>query len=189
MMSTQSAAAGGARTKPTKVLRKQRSYSHPPAAVWVALTDPRAIAEWLMPSTLKVAEQGATFRFCVDPQRGCGGIKHTDVEILEFEPERRLVWSWTTQKADGSMMDPMYITWELGPTPDGGTLLRFEQRGLEALPWIWRKMMTFGWGTMIKSWLPKVAANVGPDGVFTPGARPLSKRCYKVKTLGDEYTY
>jgi len=49
-------------------LRKEAWCPHSPEKVWVAITDPRAIAEWLMPNNFK-AEVGAKFRFEVDPMR------------------------------------------------------------------------------------------------------------------------
>ena len=37
--------------KPTpRVIRKEIFLPHPPEDVWLALTDPQALAEWLMPN-------------------------------------------------------------------------------------------------------------------------------------------
>ena len=52
-----------------------------------------------------------------------------------------------------------------------------------------RPMMTFGWGTRLKRWIPKVLEHVDEGGAFTPGAIPLAKRCYKVRTLGEDMVY
>ena len=37
-------------TNRTITIRKERFYPHPPESVWVALTDPRALAEWFEPN-------------------------------------------------------------------------------------------------------------------------------------------
>lgn len=152
-----------------------------PQQVWVALTDPRAIAEWLMPNNFR-AEPGAKFVFQVDPMPGCNTI--TECEVLELDPPRKLVYSWhpLPNKPGGKRQAPSIVSWTL--TPEGeGTRLVLEHRGVEAMPFFQRWAMVFGWGTMVKRWIPKVARNARVDGSFTPGAIPLEKRCYKHKNL------
>ncbi len=169
-----------------KSFTKSVFYPHSPERVWVALTDPRALAEWLMPNNFE-PRLGCKFRFQTDPQPGCGnGI--TDCEVIEFDPPRRMTWLWTSWLKNNRAGGPMHIEWELAPE-EGGTRLTLRQTGLEVLPWYMRPMMTFGWGTMLKRWVPKVVNNVGNDGSFTPGAIPLNKRCYKVSTLPDDLVY
>lgn len=170
----------------TNEIRKQRRYPYPPERVWVALTDPHALAEWLMPNNF-VPEVGHKFRFHCDPMPGSSGI--TDCEVLELDPPRRMVWSWTIVRAKGKKpLAPMRIEWTLKPD-GGGTLLTLVHSYPENTPrWV-RLSMGFGWGTMVKRWIPKVVENVGEDGSFTPGAIPLKKRCYKVKTVPDSMTY
>ncbi len=164
----------------TKTLRKQAFYPYPPEQVWVALTDPRAIAEWLMPNDFK-AELGHKFQFQTDSMPGC---RHsiTDCEVIELDPPRRLAYTWVSHLGRGPNPRPTTVRWTLH-AEGGGTRLEFEHVGIEVIPLWARLMMRFGWGTMIKRWIPKVARNVGEDGTFTPGAIPLHKRCYKVKTI------
>jgi uncharacterized protein YndB with AHSA1/START domain len=168
---------------PGMVVRKEAWYPHPPSAVWIALTDPRAIAEWLMPNNFR-AEIGAEFRMEVDPAPFCGdGV--TLCKVLELEPERRLVYSWRTPETPGKKpCATTQVAWTLSPER-GGTRLVLEHFGVEAIPLHQRLMMKFGWGTMVKRWIPKVAANVR-DGRFSPGAFPLSKRCYKTSRISPE---
>ncbi len=168
-----------------KELRKERVYDHPPEAVWVALTDPRALAEWLMPNTFK-AEVGCKFEFMTDPHWACGAHR-TECEVLELEPNRRMVWSWTmTDKKKGKTYPPLHITWELSPE-GSGTRLRFTQTGMEGHKRSQMFMMNMGWGYMVKKLIPRLLPNCGADGSFTPGAIPLAKRCYKVKTVPAEF--
>lgn len=169
-----------------KTLRLERNYPYRPEDVWVALTDPRAIAEWLMPNDFKPVV-GHKFRLQVDPMPGCGGLN--ECEVIECEPPRRLAYTWVVVPRDPSKPKPpaMTIRWMLHPEQNR-TRLVFEQTGLEVLTWWERFSMRFGWGTMVKRWLPKVASRV-KGGTFTPGAIPLNKRCYKTKTLSSDLTW
>ncbi len=168
-----------------KIIRKEAVYPYPPEAVWVALTDRRALAEWLMPNDFEPV-RGHKFRFQVDPMMGQCGL--TECEVLEIDPPRRMVWSWVVVKRpDLPRHRPMTITWTLYPEGKG-TRLVLEHVGAEVLSWFNRFAMKMGWGTMVKRWIPKVAGNVR-DGEFTPGAIPLHKRCYKVKTLSKDLTW
>ena len=166
-----------------KVLRKEAVYPYPPEQVWVALTDPRALAEWLMPNDFQPI-LGHIFEFRTDPYFVCTG--RTICRITELDPPRRMAWTWKIVTKEGKRDIPeMLVTWTL--TPEGsGTRLVLEHSGLERAPWWVKFSMGFGWGTMVKSWVRKVAGNV-KNGVFTPGAIPLQKRCYKVSTVPVEY--
>ena len=175
-------------------VRKESWYPHAPEKVWVAITDPRAVAEWLMPNTMR-AEKGAKFRFQVDQMPMMKKMKGvTECEVLECDPPTRFVYSWQIIWSDASAPPhgPMVISWDLTPeTRDGvaGTRLVFEHRGIENIPWLYRFMMSAGWGRMVRTLIPKVAANVSDTGEFTPGVIALKKRCYGVKTVPDDVVY
>lgn len=178
-----SAAPVASTTKKKRVV-KEVVYPYPPEKVWVAITDPRALAEWLMPSTFQHAEVGHEFQFKYDPQRMCKS-NTTNCVVLEVDLHRKMVWGWQFNWG-GHDTGQTTVTFEL--IPEGsGTRLRFEPAGVENIPWMPRNMMRFGWGTMVKRWIPKVLANVGDDGSFTPGAIPLEKRCYKADTIPAEF--
>ena len=165
-----------------KTLRKEVFYAHPVEDVWTALTDPQALAEWLMPNNFEPVV-GKVFRFHVDPMPGFSGIN--ECEVLEVQPPRRLVYSWTPlpKRADAPRPRAMTLVWTLAPAP-GGTTLVLEQSGLETLNLWWRLSMKAGWGRMLKTLLPKVLRNVR-DGRFTPGA--ITRRDYKTKTVPAGY--
>jgi uncharacterized protein YndB with AHSA1/START domain len=166
----------------TKTLRKEAFYPHPVEDVWTALTEPRALAEWLMPNNFEPVV-GHVFRFHVDPMPGFSGI--SECEVLEVEPPRRLVYTWTVlpKRQDAPRPAPMTLVWTLEPAP-GGTHLVLEQRGLESLSLWWRFSMKTGWGRMLRTLLPKVLGHVRRSE-FTPGA--ITKRDYKTTTVPDEY--
>lgn len=170
-----------------RVLRKTAWYPHPVDAVWCALTDPAALAEWLMPNDFE-ARVGHRFVFKTDPMPLCGsGL--TRCEVLELEAPRRMVWSWEHEPKAGKAATPaMRVAWSLREER-GGTRLDLEQRGLEGQGWLIPRLMNFGWGGMMRHFLRKVMGRVSEEGGvwrFEPGAIPLGKRTYKAKTVERE---
>jgi uncharacterized protein YndB with AHSA1/START domain len=165
-------------------LRKEAFYPYPPSTVWTALTDPHALAEWLMPNNFKPIV-GHKFRFEVDPMPGCDPIVRC--EVIEVERPKRLVYTWVPDRTGKVNKRPgtSTLTWTLVPE-GGGTRLILEHVGLEIYPWWQRMMLRFGWGTMVKRWIPKICGNVTADGGFSAGVFPLAKRCYKCQKVSPE---
>jgi uncharacterized protein YndB with AHSA1/START domain len=161
-------------------IRLQREYSYAPQDVWIAITDPHALAEWLMPNDFQPVV-GHKFTFQVDPMPGC--VTETRCEVLEVDAPRRLVYTWLPVAKNGSVpASPSRVAWTLSPIP-GGTRLVLEHTGLEGVfPWWQRLMLRFGWGTIVKRWIPKASGRV-QNGRFVPGLVPLEKRCYKARTI------
>jgi uncharacterized protein YndB with AHSA1/START domain len=165
-------------------IRKENFYPDPPEAVWVALTDPRALAEWLMPNNFK-PEVGHRFYFQTDPMPMCEA--KTECEVIECEPPHRLAYTWLIvwRKQYKTEPQPMVVSWTLTPE-NGGTRLVFEQSPYAGPRAFWTRFsMNLGWGMMHKRLMRKVLANVR-DGAFTPGAIPIEKRCYKARAIPDE---
>ncbi len=163
-----------------KSFRRKAVYKHAVEDVWAALTDPKALAEWLMPVTHFEPKAGARFRFQFDPEKLCPtGI--VDLEILEIDPPRRMVWSWQHRAGEGTKQaPPMRVEWTLVPV-EGGTRLELVQY-YEGQPWSITFAMGMGWRFYLRMYLPKALRNVA-GGVFTPGAIPLAKRAYKAKNM------
>lgn len=152
--------------------------------VWAALTDPKALGEWLMPTTFSAPEVGSRFRFQYDPEFLCpSGI--VDCEVLESDPPRRMTWSWRHRALEGARQAPaMLVEWTLIPV-EGGTRLELVQSQLEGQPWSITFAMGWGWRFYLRKFLPMALANVS-GGVFRPGAIPLSKRAYRATGLPDD---
>lgn len=74
-------------------IRKERFYPHLPEDVWVAITDPHALAEWFEPNDHEPVA-GHEFQFRCDP--GPCGSGTTESKVVEADPPRRLVWSWVS---------------------------------------------------------------------------------------------
>ena len=166
----------------TRTLRLRAVYPHPVDDVWTALTDPRALAEWLMPNNFEPIV-GKVFRFHVDPMPGFSGI--SECVVLAVEPPLRLVYACTgvPKRADLPRPAAMTIVWTLSRV-DGGTALVLEQAGVESLPLWWRPIVWIGWRRMLRTLLPKVLRHV-EDRQFTPGA--IGRRDYRTSTVPEGY--
>jgi uncharacterized protein YndB with AHSA1/START domain len=172
----------------SKSLQKQVTYDHGIESVWTALTDARALAEWMFPNNFK-AEVGHRFRFQIDPMMGTSRWTRHDCMVMEVEPPKKLVYNWVVApaKPDDPPHHPMVLTWTLESLSERSTRLTLQVTGLEFIGFWARFSMKMGWGRMLGTLLPKVLANCdGPR--FTPGAIPLNKRDYRAKTVPEELT-
>ncbi|MCB0130312.1 MAG: SRPBCC domain-containing protein [Caldilineaceae bacterium] len=95
---------------------------HAPEKVWRALSDPRLLAEWLLPVVGFELEPGAAFTFTAQPQPGWDGLVHC--RLLEFELHRMLSYAWVVGDID------TVVTFTLTPTTSG-TRLSLVQSGFK----------------------------------------------------------
>lgn len=169
-----------------KTLRRTAVYPHAVEDVWTGLTDPRALAEWLMPTTFREASVGHRFRFQFDPEHFCtAGV--VECEVLACEPPIRMVWSWQNMAAPGKpQAAPMQVEWRLA-REGAGTRLELIQTGLEGQPWLLPMAMGWGWRFYLRRYLPEVLKHV-TGASFTPGAIPRQRRAYKATHLPPEVT-
>lgn len=138
-------------------IRVEATYPHPPERVWRALTDPQAIAEWLMPNDFQ-PRLGHHFQFRVANAKGWSGV--VDCEVTELSPPRRLAYTWASDKVDTR------VTWTLEPSHEG-TRLVLEHSGFKgAGQFLLRKLiMGPGWQNMLKKKLPQVIDRVTSNGL------------------------
>ena len=94
---------------------------HPVASVWAVLTDAGAISDWLMATRDFRPDVGVRFRLKTRHLSANGWI---DAKVLELDPPRRMVWSWSVN--DGSQ--PTTVTFELEREGEG-TRLRLRHEG------------------------------------------------------------
>jgi uncharacterized protein YndB with AHSA1/START domain len=135
-------------------------------------------------------EVGRIVRFQVDAQGPLTGVM--EGKVLAADRPHKLSYTWVThtkkeQMPPDSPRAPI-VTWTI-ESVDDGSRLTLEHTGIEVMPLIFQLMLRMGWGGMTKRLIPKVLARVREqDGrwVFEPGAIPLQKRCYKVKTIPSE---
>ena len=95
----------------TEAISFELDLRHPPEKVWRALTDPRLLAEWLLPVIDFELEQGAAFTFRTQPVGGWDGI--VNCRMLEIDAPRRLSYAWVV----GNMNT--VVTFRLTPTATG----------------------------------------------------------------------
>jgi uncharacterized protein YndB with AHSA1/START domain len=134
-----------------------------------ALTDPRAIAEWLMPNDFQ-PRLGHRFQFRVANARGWSGV--VDCEVTRIEPYTRLAYTWKSDKVD------TVVEWSLQPTAKG-TRLELVHSGFKGVgQTILRKfMMGPGWSRMLEKVLPGIIDRVSDAG-FAAG--PAKEGCARV---------
>lgn len=105
----------------TDAISFEFDLNHPPEKVWRALTDPKQLAQWLLPVDDLKLERGAAFTFRTDPQPGWDGL--VNCRLLEIEPPRKLSYTWVV----GFGLDTV-VTFTLTPT-DSGTRISLVQSG------------------------------------------------------------
>jgi uncharacterized protein YndB with AHSA1/START domain len=97
-----------------------------PTEVWLALTDPAALAEWLMPVEGFAPVVGQKFTLRAKPVPGWDGVVHC--EVTEVDEPRRLVYTWRGSK----MRKATRVVWQLSAV-DGGTHLRLDHDGFSGI--------------------------------------------------------
>ena len=96
---------------------------HSPQKVWRALTDPKLLAEWLLPVADLELAPGSPFTFKTQAYPGWDGT--VNCRILEIEAQRKLSYTWVV----GDMLDTV-VTFTLTPTASG-TRLSLVQSGFK----------------------------------------------------------
>lgn len=93
-------------------------YPHPPERVWKALTEPRALAAWMMDNDFE-PRLGHKFRFHSHPLPGLETKIYC--EVVELDEPIRLVYTWRTAPT----AEPSLVIWTLTPV-EQGTQLKLE---------------------------------------------------------------
>lgn len=113
---------------------------YPQDEVWLALTDPAALADWLMPVEDFAPIVGQKFTVRAKPMPGWDGIVHC--EVTEVDEPNRLAYTWRGSK----MRDTTTVSWSLS-TVDGGTRLRLDHNGFSGI--LMAFMHRGGWRRML----------------------------------------
>jgi uncharacterized protein YndB with AHSA1/START domain len=111
-------------------------FPHPVEKVWQALTDPDALSVWLMETNF---EPRAGKRFILRGRKVAPGSRGWhECEVLEIEPQCRMVWSWIVNEGEV----PTRVEFRLEEL-DRGTRLTLSHTG-EIDP-IMKSRLTEGW--------------------------------------------
>jgi len=152
-----------------------RDYPHPPAKVWLAVTDPELIPLWT--ATGQGARPvgfapvpGTRFQFVAKPVPGWRGI--IDCEVLDVREPSLLRYSWTD---DGTTT---YVTYRIEPH-NGGTRFTYDHTGFAgAGGFILAKLLGSVRKKMLTTGLPAVLDDLDETGALRTTsalrAKPLS---------------
>lgn len=145
-------------------------FAADPQEVWDGLTDPDALADWLMPNDF-VAEVGRSFTLVPDHPTPWNG----DVEcrVLQLLPPKRMVWSWRSE----GMASPTRVEFVLTPRP-GGTELAFTHGGEVDEPV--GEGLDRGWPDM----LDRLTVAIGRRGKLSEQNKVVVRRLYR-EVMGE----
>ena len=106
-------------------LKMEVFYAYPPERVWQVLTNPQALATWLMENDFE-PRIGHKFRFQQPQFEETGLSGSIECEVIEIDEPKRLSYTWQ----DKLMQQPSIVTWTLTPV-DGGTQLQLKHQVLQ----------------------------------------------------------
>lgn len=101
-----------------------RTYPQPPEKVWRAITEAKAVSQWLMPCDI-APTVGHQFTFQTEPGPGFDGTVRC--EVLIVNPPEEFSYSWR----GGSLST--IVTFTLQPSAQGGTELQLAHTGFSGL--------------------------------------------------------
>lgn len=101
-----------------------RTYPHPVARVWRAVTDAAALGAWL--NEMVDFEPVVGRRFQMRCTRDDGQVDLYHCEVLEIEPRRFMAWSWLLESPE--RREPTRVEFRL-EAADGGTRLEIRHSG------------------------------------------------------------
>ncbi len=139
----------------------------PPERVFQALIDPQQVCQWWTSKECSIEsfalEAKIGGRWCYDTgpsTHSVNGIRkfHCEGEVLEFDPPRRLAYSWIANWHDQPSRHTI-VRWELFPSGNG-TRVKVTHSGLSELPNA-RKDYSGGWPGVVgllKNFLEKPPA-------------------------------
>jgi uncharacterized protein YndB with AHSA1/START domain len=107
-------------------IHRELVMPQPREQVWQAIADSAALADWMFPNDFEPrVGHRFTFRVPGNPKMNFDGLT-VHCEVLECDPPRRLVFSWS---AGGAVVDTR-VTFRLEPDGDG-TRVFFEHAGFD----------------------------------------------------------
>jgi uncharacterized protein YndB with AHSA1/START domain len=143
-------------------IRIVRVYSHPPARVWRAVTDPELVSRWTVtgrggrPVGFRPTV-GTTFQIIGKPLPGWRGIVYG--EVLEVHEPDLLRYSWRGEENGAATT----VTYRIEPQPDG-TRFVFEHTGFTGIGgFFMAKILGAVRTKMLKVGLPAVLADMAKD--------------------------
>ena len=107
----------------TRTLVVERTFPHPQAKLWRALTEGPLLAQWMMKNDFEPVV-GHKFQFRAEPMPNWNGI--VDCEVIAVDPIQSLAYNWGVGGGESGLQWVVHFT--LTPA-EGGTHVRMEQSG------------------------------------------------------------
>lgn len=102
----------------------EEDFAHSVEKVWAAMTERKALGEWLLDTDDFRAEVGCKFDMCCTNDDGTRDVYR--MELLELEAPRRMLWSWVLSgKEDQGLTQVEFTLTEI----EGGTKVTVRHRG------------------------------------------------------------
>ncbi|MBO9152227.1 SRPBCC domain-containing protein [Chitinophaga sp. GCM10012297] len=135
-----------------RAIRHTWFFPHSPERVWEYLTKPELLAQWLMESNFR-PEVGHRFQFHTKPIVKFNFDGNIYCQVLELEPNKKLVYSWKGGNGKGEVSLDSLVTWTLA-AKNGGTELQLVHSGFKGF----RNFMSYiimnqGWLKIAKRFL------------------------------------
>jgi uncharacterized protein YndB with AHSA1/START domain len=112
-----------------KQIKQTWDFSCSPEQVWLYLTEPALMEQWLMKCNFR-PEVGYTFQFTFTESEKNKYAGVVECEVLEVKPPQRLSYTWNGKLKDGSRSFSSIVIWILHPQKDG-TQLELLHKGFE----------------------------------------------------------
>lgn len=139
-----------------RTIRLDVVYPHPPERLWRALTDPRVVSTWLLPTADLAAVVGQRFRFRRSPAPP--GEELVYCEVLAADAPRRLSYTWRQAGLETR------ITWTVSPAPEGARV-QLEHAGFSGVKGIGQSVLLgSAWQRRLDRTLPKALAGLAGWG-------------------------
>ncbi len=137
-----------------------RTYPHPVAAVWQALTDQRAIRQWWLDTDFEPVA-GREFYFQDKPQGGWDG--RVTGSVLAVDAPRLVRFTWVGSGVDST------VEYRLAETASSGTEFTLVHRGFSGVRGLAiGTMLRFGWRGYVRRDVPAYAAHISEHGIDIP---------------------
>lgn len=127
-----------------KEIKLEKYYPYPINKVWRAMTDKRAMSQWLMECDFEPVV-GHKFQFLDKPRFGWDGI--VNCEVLEIIEPQKIVYSWNG--GSGKNTINTIVTWTL-EKQDQGTLVKLNHTGFTGISGVMTSfILKSGWEKII----------------------------------------
>jgi uncharacterized protein YndB with AHSA1/START domain len=137
-------------------IKVSREFDYSVDVLWEAITDPRAIEQWLMPNDF-VAEVGHQFTMRTEPRPGFDGV--VACRVLAIASPTHMEWEW---KGGGQETTVTFMCESLAAKRCRLTIIHRGFRGFRGV--MISSILRLGWGSILKRKIPIVLQARSSEG-------------------------